>query len=166
MSTLNSQVARSLVAPAWVTGALKDRSDALQTLGAREEEFRLSFESASVGKAHIDIESMRIIRCNAAFAKMLGYQVEELIGRQAWELTFSEDLVSDQIEFDRLLKGEIPVYIREKRYLHRTGRTVWARSSGVVVPMRDRSLGMIVMVIEDIDNSTRRAWLWKRALPR
>jgi two-component sensor histidine kinase len=75
-----------------------------------------------------------------------------MVGRLAWDFTWPEDLERDRIEHGRLLRGEIAVYIREKRYLRRDGGPIWGRASGMIVPALDgRREGMMVSVIEDID---------------
>jgi PAS domain S-box-containing protein len=139
-------------AAAQLTEALAQRTSALHDLARSEEEFRASFEEAAVGKAQVEPGSARILRVNPAFARMLGYEPEDLIGRLAWEVTWPEDRIDDQAEYSRFLSGEIAVYVREKRYLRSDGEPVWGRISGGLV--RSPETGqptLMIAVIEDID---------------
>ena len=73
-------------ANAGLTEALAQRTRALQELARSEEAFRTSFEAAAVGKAQVDPTSARILRVNPAFAYMLGYEPEDLVGHTAGSL--------------------------------------------------------------------------------
>jgi PAS domain S-box-containing protein len=135
-----------------LTEALAQRTSALHDVARSEEEFRASFEAAAVGKAQVEPGSARMLRVNPAFARMLGYEPEDLVGRVVWEFTWPEDRVGEQAEYSRLLSGKIASYVREKRYLRRDGSPVWGRISGALV--RSPETGqptLMVAVIEDID---------------
>jgi PAS domain S-box-containing protein len=132
--------------------ALAQRTNALQDLARSEREFRTSFEAAVVGKVLVQPTAARILRSNPAFAQMLGYAPEDLVGHSAWEFTWPEDRAADMAEYSRFLSGEVAVYIREKRYLRRDGEPLWGRISGSLV--RDPQTGvpmLMIAVIEDID---------------
>lgn len=121
-------------------------------LAQSEAQFRASFENAAVGKAQSDPITGRIMRVNQAFADMLGYTVEDMVGRDAWEFTLDEDLDAERAEFQRLLDGETDVYVREKRYLRKDGQAIWGRVSATVT--RSPATGkptLAVAVIENID---------------
>jgi PAS domain S-box-containing protein len=141
---------------AQLTEVLAQRTSALRDLAMSEEEFRASFEAAAVGKAQVEPSSARILRANPAFARMLGYEPEDLVGRIAWEITWPEDRADDQAEYSRFLSGDVATYVREKRYLRRDGEPVWGRISGTLV--RSPETGqptLMVAVIEDIDERHR-----------
>lgn len=135
-----------------LTEALAKRSLAEQALARNEAEYRASFEAAAVGKLQTNPITGRFIRVNRAFAHMLGYEPEELIGQDGWRFTWPEDLEEGKRGYARLLAGEIDTYHREKRYLRRDGQPVWGRLSGSIVrdPETDEPL-LSVGVVEDID---------------
>lgn len=114
--------------------------------------FRLSFEHAVVGKVQVEPYSGKIIRVNQAFAEMLGYSTDDLVGTDAWQLTFGEDLDADKEAYQKVLVGSAPRYIREKRYVKRDGTLVWARASLVIVrsPADNEPL-VAVAVVENVD---------------
>jgi PAS domain S-box-containing protein len=135
-----------------LTAALAERLCALRDLAISEEAFRTSFEAAVVGKVQVDPASGRILRANPAFARMLGYQPQELVGRIAWEFTWPEDRSVDMAEYSRLLSGALSVYVGEKRYLCRNGKPLWGRMSGTIVGSLETGQPVLmVAVIEDID---------------
>nr|WP_272887068.1 PAS domain S-box protein [Phenylobacterium aquaticum] len=130
---------------------LSERDDALRSLAASEAEYRTSFESAAVGKVLAEPVSAVIQRVNPAFAHMLGYEPEDLVGTNAWDLSFPEDDEGARLAWGRLMSGEAQVYIREKPYRRRDGTPVWARISASVVRDDQGVPIRTYAVIENID---------------
>jgi PAS domain S-box-containing protein len=137
LRALNAQLAQ----------ALEEKSQALQA----QADFRVSFESAAVGQVHSDADG-RIIRANRAYAQMLGYEPEELVGRIGWDFTLPDELDDAQARHAGLLAGSLEPYSREKRYRRRDGTVVWGRVSGSVVRAPDTGEpALTVAIVEDID---------------
>jgi PAS domain S-box-containing protein len=136
--------------------ALEEQVATQDALAASEAQFRASFEAAAVGKVQTDPVDGRIIRANAAFADMLGYDRDALVGYAGWDLTHPDDVAGDQQAYAAVLAGEVPAYVREKRYVRRDGEPVWCRVSAVVVraPASGAPL-LTVAVIENIDARRR-----------
>jgi PAS domain S-box-containing protein len=127
-----------------------------QALRRSEAQFRASFEAAAVGETLTDPASSRIIRANDAFARMLGYRPEDLVGRTVWDLTWPEDLIPEQVQYADMLDGGAKAYVREKRYLRRDGGEVWGRASVSVVRTPEVTRPVLtVSIVEDIDESHR-----------
>ena len=140
------------VANAELTAALGANTVAQQALARSEAEFRASFEGASVGKTLSEPQSRRLIRVNQAFARMLGYEPEELIGHTSAEFNWAEDQVSDTAEYARLLSGEIESYVYEKRYRRRDGTPFWVRVSAALARAPDSGHPVLTVAsIEDVD---------------
>lgn len=141
--------------------ALEDQAGAWREIEFSERQFRVSFEHAAVGKLQTEPESGKIIRANQAFCDMLGYAAGDLIGTDERKLTFPDDIADDQDEYQKVLRGEAPRYIREKRYIKRDGSLIWVRVSLAIVrsPVDDRPL-LAVAVIENVDDQHR----YQRAL--
>jgi len=132
--------------------ALAERTQAQSALALSEEQFRASFENAAVGKAQSDPISGRILRVNQAFADMLGYQADELIGRAGWEFTLDEDRDVEQAAFQLVIDGKKDAYIREKRYLRRDGRAIWGRVSATITRSPETGEPILaIAVVENID---------------
>jgi PAS domain S-box-containing protein len=111
---------------------LSERAAATRSRVQAEAEFRASFEAAAVGSLVADPLSRRILRANRAFARMLGYDPEELVGRTCPEFTWHEDVALDAVDFERLLAGEDQAIVREMRYLRRDGTPFWVRTSASI----------------------------------
>jgi PAS domain S-box-containing protein len=132
-----------------LTVALEETTHAQQAQAHSDAHFRASFESAAVGQVHYDPVSGLILRANHAYAAMLGYEPEDLIGRLGSDFTFPDD--KDRSGYAQMLSGG-DGYAREKRYLRLDGTPVWGRVSASLVraPGTDEPL-LAVAVVEDID---------------
>ncbi len=89
-----------------------------------EEKFRSLFEKSTIGKSMTSPDGH--IRVNQALCDMLGYEMEELRGKTFRELTHPDDRERDKEIVDRIIGGEFASFRWEKRYLHKSGRVVWA----------------------------------------
>jgi len=61
---------------------------------------------------------------NPAFSELLGYAVNELEGMTFQNVTVRDDIVADEEEFSRLLRGEIQSYTMDKKYVTKYGKEV------------------------------------------
>ncbi len=122
-----------------------------------EERFRAAFDQASVGMAlrSIDARRPRWLKVNQKLCDMFGYTREELLKRDAYDLTPPEDLPAAREYSERLERGEIASYVREKRYVRKNGEVIWVSLSlSVVRDAADRP-SYIVSVIDDISERKR-----------
>lgn len=108
--------------------------EATRKLQESEEQFRLTFNQAAVAIAHANPEG-QFIRFNRKLCEITGYTEAELLHRDFRAITHSDDVARDTTLFERLSRGEISEYTREKRYIHKNGYTVWANVT--VSSMRD-----------------------------
>ena len=116
-----------------------------------EERYRLTFELAAVGVAHMSLDG-RFVRVNDKTCELLGYSRDELAKLTFPELTHPDDLVRNLREHDRLVAGEIDTYSMEKRYLCKDGTVLWA---SLTVSMLRNSMGAplhFVSIIMDISD--------------
>jgi two-component system, sensor histidine kinase and response regulator len=102
---------------------ITDRKRAEAALRESEERFRGTFENAAVGIAHIDAES-RCLRANRKMGEILGYTGAELVGKTVPELTHLDDLAPNLLLFGTLMRGELPTFAMEKRFIHKKGSIV------------------------------------------
>jgi diguanylate cyclase (GGDEF)-like protein/PAS domain S-box-containing protein len=93
-----------------------------------EQRFRLTVDNAPIGMVMVGLDGC-IIRSNARFGAMIGYEPEALVGMTIQEITHPDDNATDQLLLAQLLSGESSHYEREKRYVHRNGGPVWGRVS-------------------------------------
>lgn len=118
------------------------------------EPYHSSFEMASVGLVHVDM-SGHWIRVNEKMAEIVGYPVDELIGKRFSEVTVEEDIQQNLDLNAQLRSGEISSYAIQKRYRRKDGTIVWAKLSVTLVRDRQGEPEYFVSVVEDIDELKR-----------
>jgi PAS domain S-box-containing protein len=120
-----------------------------EDLRASEEKFRSAFEHTGIGMAIVGLTG-DLIQVNAYFCQMLGYAEPELMSLNVKAITHREDLDFEIQEHRRLIKGEIPTLVLEKRYLDKAGRVVWGLVSSSVVRDAAETPLYLVAHIQDI----------------
>jgi PAS domain S-box-containing protein len=138
------------------SGQNLDARDILQRTAAfenalrdSEERFRLTFEQAAVGMAHVDPNG-RWLRVNRKLCQIVGYTQEEMREMTFQEITHPEDLPADLAQSERVASGEIDEYSMEKRYIHKSGDVIWINLTVAAMRDSDRRLKYFVSVVEDI----------------
>ena len=134
-----------------VIGDITERREAVERLRRSEAEYRATFEVAAVGKAENDIAEGRFLRVNRRFARMLGYEPDELIGRRFAEITHPDHVGESRGQFRRLVAGEIDAFEIEKRYLRRDGSTFWGLVTASVLRDEDGTPRRGMVVVQDIN---------------
>ncbi|WP_437728642.1 PAS domain S-box protein [Sorangium sp. So ce861] len=129
------------------------RKRAEEALRASEEDFRLIFESAVVGKVQCEPATGRFVRVNRKFAGMLGHEATELLGKALLDVTAPEDASAVAERYELLLRGEISDFALENRYVTRDARRLWA--STTVTAVRDAG-GRITRTMAVVQDITRR----------
>lgn len=96
-----------------------------EKLKASEEKFEKSFIYSAIGKAIVS-PTGEMKEVNEALCRMLGYTKEELIQKTFQDITHPDDLEKDMALVQQMLNKEIENYQLEKRYIHKSGATIWA----------------------------------------
>lgn len=131
---------------------ITERLVAEEALHASERKFATAFEFAAVGMSLV-APNGRILKVNRALCQMLGYSAEELLAKNANDLTHPSDTLVDAHLIAQLLAGTIPSYQVEKRYLTVDGIPVWTMLH--VSLLRDDA-GQPVHFISQIQDVTAR----------
>jgi PAS domain S-box-containing protein len=126
-----------------------ERQKVLETLRESEIRFRGAFETAEYGMALVSIDG-QFVRVNPALCAMLGYDAEALMATDFQTITHPEDLTQDLALLQELLAGSRSSYHLEKRYLHRSGRVIWALMSVSLVRSTAGDPVHFVSQIQDI----------------
>jgi len=114
-----------------------------------ENRFRVAFEQAAVGIAHVSNEG-KFLRINSKFCEIVGYSQSEMLAFTFQEITHPEDLEADEEQVNLMLAGKKQTYAVEKRYFHKSGRIVWVRLTVSMVREKQGKFSYFVSVIEDI----------------
>ncbi|MBS0640231.1 MAG: PAS domain S-box protein [Proteobacteria bacterium] len=123
-----------------------------------EEEYRATFEQASVGMSQNALDGT-LLRVNDALCAIHGSTREELLGRKFQDLTHPDDRHQDAVQVAALLAGAVPSVTAEKRYIRQDGRTVWVNRWGSLLRDRTGRPVRLITIIEDITErkATQRA---------
>ena len=137
-----------------MAGSLTDVSDrkrAELTLRESEERFHSAFRDAPAGMALID-RNGQTVRVNRALCAILGYSEPELLAMSLSRLMHSEDVAHAQDGVRRIERGELESHQSEGRYVHKSGRVVWAEIGVSLIRDRDgRPLHSLVHVRDITD---------------
>lgn len=101
---------------------LEERSDALRE---SEQRFRSAFNNAPIGIALVGPNG-KWLKVNNALCNILGYETEEFHASDIQAMVFPEDLALTKARLHAVLTGAIPTWQVEQRFLHKSGRLVWA----------------------------------------
>lgn len=131
---------------------VKTADATVRALRRSESEFRAAFEEAPVGMAitglHGD-EARRFVRANRALCNMFGRTEQELTSVPISELTHPDDRERTDERFEQVLDPQVPRRI-EKRYVHKSGRTLWVSVWYSVVYDEQGNATHLISQIEDL----------------
>lgn len=122
-------VTRKLIDQVAAQAALAlERSDLYQQLRVSEERFRSIFEQVHIGVAVADLGG-RFSTVNPAFARLMGYDCEELQGVHFADITHSQDVEGKQQAIETLREIGTGQATLETRYLRKSGEAVWCSTN-------------------------------------
>ncbi len=104
-----------------------------------EATLRATFDQAAVGIGNYCFNAPLPgwIRVNQKFCEILGYSEAELLQLQVADITPPEDCAESGTILHKLEQGEFRQFARERRFLRKDGRIIWARVCGSVVTHLD-----------------------------
>lgn len=117
-------VAACAVATVVIRRSESTRLEAVASLAESERRYRRTFDDASIGIAMLDANG-RWLRANARLREILGYAEDELREMTYAETSPIEELEVDVRQWEMLRRGEISEYGTERRFLSKSGETVF-----------------------------------------
>jgi two-component system sporulation sensor kinase C len=115
---------------------------------------REAFQYAASGMAITDLGG-HFQETNPAYRGIVGRGPEELDRESILSITHQEDRQNCREQLDRLVSGEMPSFVLEKRYVHLDGSAAWVRSSfSLLKDQKDRPLH-IILICNDITEQRR-----------
>lgn len=105
-------------------------------LQASESSFRLAFDNAGTPMAMMSVQPDdlgRFLRVNEAFARMLGYSRDELMGLSVQQVTHQDERASEAELVERVDDGETVLRRVQKKYVRKDGEVVWVSVTSTVV---------------------------------
>lgn len=127
-----------------------EQREAELALMRSEERFRTFFEHAAMGMVLADPITGRFFAVNTKYREITGYSEEELLKMTFRDVTHPDDREIDFDNWKKMVRGEIPVYSIEKRYVRKDSGILWVRVG--VTAFRSPSGAPLhtIAVIEDI----------------
>jgi PAS domain S-box-containing protein len=119
-------------------------------LRSSEELFHAIFNLAAVGMAQVSLEGSWQ-RINQKLCDILGYSNAELLQLSILEISYPEDVARHREQIQRLLAGEIGTYAIEKRFVRKSGPTVWVDLTVSLVRDPDGDPKYFIAIMEDIE---------------
>ncbi len=103
----------------------------LAEMRSLEERFRLAFEDNMAPMIFTDFDD-RIIAANDAFCEMIGYGLNEVLGKNSVPFTYPEDVGITEDSHRRIESGEVDQARYTKRYVRKDGRVITVEVSRAV----------------------------------
>src|SRR2546423_3328807 len=125
-----------------------------RVLAETEEHFRNAFEYSAVGMALVSPQGA-FLKVNRALSDLVGYREGELLASSFQSVTHIEDLDNDLANLYRLMQGEMPTCLVEKRYVHKSGQTIWVLNNVSLVRDADNQPVHFIFQIQDITERKR-----------
>lgn len=128
---------------------ISDRKYAEELLADKERWFRSTFENAAVGVAHVS-PSGRFLAVNDRLCELLQRSRADLLATNFQSVTYPGDILENEDNVARILRGDIDHYAMEKRYVLPDGSTFW---SSLKVGLKRDEAGFphhLVVLVEDI----------------
>lgn len=120
-----------------------------QALRASEEKFKTAFENAAFGIMVVTTTGI-ILEANRQLRDMLGYTIEEFREMNYATLTHPDDLTLDCAAYEQMITHEISTCSLEKRFIHKSGKVVWASLAGSSIMDEQGNLISFVAQISDL----------------
>jgi PAS domain S-box-containing protein len=115
-----------------------------------EQFFKQAFLHAAIGLALVDLDG-RFNYTNPAYSDISGYTADELKRMSIAQLMDPEGMKANVALKRKMLAGDIPGYILEKRYIRKDGSRVWVKSSVSLIYDSNGKPLHLVGLTEDID---------------
>ena len=133
-----------------------ERTLAEQAQAASEEQFRVAFDNAPTAMAMVSLTSDppgQVLRANGAFARLLGYQPDQVLSLRLDDWTFPADLAGSRDRLQALAAGEGVAQSYDNRLRRRDGSGV---HTGVTSTVANDATGRPLYAITHFVDETER----------
>jgi len=129
-----------------------DRVRADRALQESEQRLRAVVSQSAAGIGQASLEG-QILHVNNRFCEIVGYEEQELLGKNIKEITYPDDMAEQSRLFTRLAEtGES--FDMEKRFIRKDGSLVWVNNT--VSPLRDSEGRIHQVAIVSVDITERK----------
>lgn len=149
-----NKMGSNVIAPDFNENNVVQDKKTYEDLVASSEQFNLLFSYAPIGMLLVKPNGL-IIRVSQSFCQLVGYTEEELLKTDFQSITHPDDIQRDVDLLDKLIKGEIPTYQLEKRYIHKNGHEVWVLLIVTLPPKESLDTNYVISQVYDISEQKR-----------
>jgi PAS domain S-box-containing protein len=142
---------------------------AAKELRACRERYRAVFDSTAVGIGELAFDG-RFTAVNERLCQLTGYSRVELLGMTPADLTLTEDRQREKVLLSAYLRGELPNYEAEKRYVRKDGTEIWVQISAAMHrdpsgrPVRPAGIVQDITERKRAEEAVRLSEEWLRSL--
>lgn len=108
------------------------------------------FDQAPIGVALLNPQTGTFVRVNRTYCEIIGYDVEDIEGKNFRAITHPEDLQAGVDNLALVGAGKIPGYAREKRYIKSDGDIAWVNLTVSALCGKAEEPGLALAIVEDI----------------
>ncbi|HEX7442184.1 MAG TPA: CHASE domain-containing protein, partial [Caldimonas sp.] len=156
--TVTGRTRRIEIAVRQRTAALEaevdEREIAEAALRDSEQRFRNILDNVPIGVVYTNVAG-DVIQANPRFCELTGYSEDELLSLSLLDFTHPDDVAPEIQMVEQLVRGDIPMYRRNKRYITKASGTVWVQSSVSLLRDSQNQPWRVVGVVEDITEHLR-----------
>jgi PAS domain S-box-containing protein len=127
--------------------AERERTEA--ELRESEQRFRNILNHVPIGVVYTDLRG-NVKQVNPRFCELTGYSSDDLVQLNLSHVIHPEDRVQDIELTQQLVRGDVPMFRRQGRYVTRDGRIVWVQAVVSLLRLPSGEPYRIVGVVEDI----------------
>jgi PAS domain S-box-containing protein len=113
------------------------------------ERFRVAFEEAPVGMIITDANGV-VVKVNRALCRMSGFNSEEIVGHHGREFNYPDDLETTAPLAGKLLSGQVPSFMMQKRYLKKDGGFFWSEMMAAAIRGPEGTVAFGLAIVQDI----------------
>ncbi|MFK5936906.1 MAG: PAS domain S-box protein, partial [Sulfurimonas sp.] len=118
-------------------------------LQEQEELYKLTFEEAEIGIAHVTLNGTWI-DTNEYLSNLLGYTKDEFKNMKVKDITYADDADNDKLQIQALLNKNADSYNIDKRYIGKNGKIIWVNLSVILLEDKSANPLYFVKIIRDI----------------
>jgi PAS domain S-box-containing protein len=151
--------------PRQIVGAatdIQERRQAEEALRVSEESFRRIFEENPIAIGITDLQG-QFRRVNRSFCKLVGYSADELLQMNYQAITHLEDQGYEDVRVEQEISELNDSAIIEKRYISKTGQTIWVSITGTVIRNELGTPAYLLGMADDITERKRTEQLLRQA---
>ncbi|HEY1770302.1 MAG TPA: PAS domain S-box protein [Chthoniobacterales bacterium] len=130
------------------------RIQAEAELRASEARYRAMFEQAHVGIVQISPEG-RFLDVNPGACALCGCTHAQMLELKVDDVTHPDDLAKEKALTAKLLAGEIADFALEKRFVRKTGETIWGNMTATLVKSTTGEAASIFAILDVIESRKR-----------